>query len=151
MEIWLGWSDVSCHNTCVYHKRQHTSNDDEEDNGGKDDVILAILSMRCKIKHFDCICVLFLPRFVFEKHTKQQHNRNFIFRKSSKNYENIYLEYISIYRSILANTVWRGNIESHNITKRAEFRTTKLISKRISHLLIKAFILSQKQKPNKNN
>lgn len=32
--------------------------------GGKVDVILAILSIRCKIKHFDNIYVLFLSGFV---------------------------------------------------------------------------------------
>lgn len=71
MEIWLGWSDVSCYITDVYIANYNTLTqsskqqcDDEEDDGGKDHVILAILSMRCKIKHFDNIYVLFLSGIV---------------------------------------------------------------------------------------
>lgn len=90
MEIWLGWSDVSCHYTgarvcvCVYacecwyrklwnmEKKKKTTTTTMTTHsgvaggggGGKVDVILAILSIRCKIKHFDNIYVLFLSGFV---------------------------------------------------------------------------------------
>lgn len=94
---------------CLYRKLRHgkeeennNNNDGDDDyngvagggGGGKVDVILAILSIRCKIKHFDNIYVLFLSGSVcvyacvlasISTRMYKTEKKRFVYRKSVRN------------------------------------------------------------------